>query len=70
MAYRFGTVVLWAAALGMGLGGCSTRAWYEGMKLSAENECQKQPPGAREDCLAKLNRKTYDAYEKERATVP
>jgi len=48
------------------LGGCTTQAWYAGMKISAENECNKQPPGAAADCLSRLNKKTYDEYEKER----
>ncbi len=56
--------------LALSLSACSTRSWYEGMKMGAENECQKQPPGAREDCLARLNKKTYDAYDKERARTP
>jgi hypothetical protein len=36
------------------LAGCTTRAWYEGAKASAESECRKQPPGG------------YEDYEKER----
>ena len=48
------------------LAGCTTQAWYAGVKISAENECNKQPPGAAADCLARLNKKTYEAYEKER----
>ncbi len=70
MTYRFCRVALLIASLFLGLGGCSTRSWFEGMKLSAENECQKQPPGAREDCLLKLNTMSYEAYEKERARAP
>jgi hypothetical protein len=50
------------------LGGCTTGAWYEGMKRGAENECYKQPPGASQECLERLNKKSYNAYEKERAT--
>lgn len=50
------------------LGGCTTQTWYEGVKISAENECNKQPPGAAADCLARLNRKPYEAYEKERTS--
>jgi len=38
--------------------------------VGAENDCNKQPPGAREDCLNRLNRQSYDRYEKERATRP
>ena len=48
------------------LGGCTTQAWYEGVKISAENECKKQPLGAATDCLSRLNRKTYDEYQKDR----
>lgn len=48
------------------IAGCTTQAWYEGMKQGAENDCNKQPPGAREQCLARLNKKTYDEYERER----
>ena len=53
-----------AAAL---IGGCTTQAWYEGMKQSAVNNCDKQPPGAREECLSRVNQKSYNDYEKERA---
>ena len=48
--------------------GCSTQAWYEGVKQGAVNQCNSQPPGAREDCLSRLNHKTYDTYNKERPT--
>jgi hypothetical protein len=49
------------------LGGCSTQAWYEGVKRSAEIECNKQPAGAIESCGSRVNKKTYDDYEKERS---
>lgn len=49
------------------IGGCTTQAWYEGMKQSAVNNCDKQPPGARDECLSRVNQKPYDDYEKERA---
>jgi len=48
------------------LAGCSTRAWYEGTRASAESECRRQPPGAYEDCMRRVNRQTYEDYEKER----
>lgn len=48
------------------LAGCSTRAWYEGARASAESECHRQPPGAYEDCMRRVNRQTYEDYEKER----
>ncbi|MBK9347216.1 MAG: hypothetical protein IPN06_12775 [Burkholderiales bacterium] len=51
------------------LGACSTEAWYEGAKRSAENQCRQQPPGAVEECLARVNKSRYDTYEKER-TAP
>ncbi|MBK7474184.1 MAG: hypothetical protein IPO58_00270 [Betaproteobacteria bacterium] len=55
----FATAMLAAA-------GCTTAAWYEGMKRSAENECRRQPADESERCLARLNKKTYEEYEKER----
>ncbi|MES2879784.1 MAG: hypothetical protein V4713_15325 [Pseudomonadota bacterium] len=70
MKNRFSPVVISIACLVLGSSGCSTASWYEGMKRSAENECEKQAPGAREDCLSRLNKKTYDSYEKERAARP
>ena len=54
-------LVLW-------LSGCTTQAWYEGVKMGAENECYKQPPGAVADCLARLNKKSHEEYEKERSS--
>jgi hypothetical protein len=48
------------------LPGCSSRAWYEGMRASAESECRKLPPGGYEDCMARVNRQSYEDYEKER----
>lgn len=52
------------------LSACSNQAWYEGFKVGAENDCNKQPPGAREDCLRRVNPQSYDSYEKERTTRP
>lgn len=46
---------------------CTSQAWYEGFKVRAENDCNKQPPGAREECLRRVNQQSYDSYEKERA---
>ena len=48
------------------LPGCSGRAWYEGARASAESECRKLPPGGYEDCMARVNRQSYEDYEKER----
>jgi uncharacterized lipoprotein len=49
------------------LAGCSTQAWYEGVRRGAENDCNRQAPGAAEQCRAGVTTKNYDAYEKERA---
>jgi len=53
----------------LGATGCSTEAWYAGMKHRAENECNQQPFGEREACLARVNKMPHDAYEKERAAA-
>lgn len=45
---------------------CSNRAWYEGMRARAESECRQLPPGGYEDCMARVNRQSYEDYEKER----
>jgi hypothetical protein len=50
----------------LSLAGCTAQAWYEGVKMGAENECNKQPPGATSDCLSRLNKKSHAQYEKER----
>ena len=47
-------------------GGCSTKAWYEGVRFSAQNECRRQPPGETESCLSRVNTMTYEAYERNR----
>jgi len=52
--------------LALMLGACSSQAWYQSLKTSAENECRKLPPGAYEDCMARTPQQTYDDYEKER----
>lgn len=45
---------------------CSTQAWYEGMKQSAELECQRQPAGSLQECRNRINRQDYGQYEKAR----
>ncbi|WP_295449667.1 hypothetical protein [uncultured Thiodictyon sp.] len=45
---------------------CTTEAWYEGVRTGAENECRNQPGSAAAECLSRLNKKTYQEYEKER----
>ena len=67
--HRLVTVLLVSHAA-MAVSGCAApaRAWFEGLQTSAQINCDKQPPGAREDCLARLNNMTYDAYDKARTT--
>ncbi len=48
------------------LPGCTARAWYEGGRAGTESECRKLPPGGYEDCMARVNRQSYEDYEKER----
>lgn len=74
MSYRsqpLNAIALVSTFLGLlvSLGGCSTEAWFEGAKRSAEHQCRQQPPGAQDECLARVNKSRYDQYEKER-TAP
>lgn len=48
--------------------GCTAKSWYEGGKQSAENNCRSQPPSQVDRCMDKLNKKTYQEYEKERSS--
>jgi hypothetical protein len=63
-----GLSTLLAFLIVIGLAGCTVQAWYESAKIAAQSECNKQPPGAAADCSVRLNKKTYDDYEKERAS--
>jgi hypothetical protein len=58
-------VLSFALAVGAAAG-CSTQAWYEGMKFNARNECNRQPPGETESCLRRVNTMTYEEYERNR----
>lgn len=46
---------------------CTTEAWYEGVKRSAEDNCRRQPASAADECLSRVNKQTYQEYEKERS---
>lgn len=48
------------------LTGCSTQAWYQGIQQSAAMDCNRQPADARERCLARINKESYDDYRKAR----
>lgn len=45
---------------------CSQRMWYEGLKQSHRNECNKEPPSAREECLKATSSDSYDEYQRKR----
>jgi len=47
--------------------GCSTGAWYEGVKSRAEHECRSQPGASADECLSRVNRQSYEDYEKARS---
>ncbi|MGI9218923.1 MAG: hypothetical protein ACR2JA_18240 [Hydrogenophaga sp.] len=57
------------AAFVIGLAGCSTQAWYESVRMGAESQCTRQPPGADRACRDRVNQKTYDEYEQERSDL-
>jgi hypothetical protein len=59
-------LALWLAIVLLAGGGCSTKAWYEGARFSAQNECRRQPPGETESCLSRVNTMTYEEYERNR----
>lgn len=46
--------------------GCTSQAWYESARVSAEAQCRRQPAGAYEACMARVNQKSYEDYHRER----
>ena len=46
------------------LSGCQN--FYEGGRISAEQQCRKLPPSEWDDCLGRINRQPYTEYEKVR----
>jgi PBP1b-binding outer membrane lipoprotein LpoB len=62
--------ILRLSALAFGsllLSGCTTEAWYEGVKRGAENQCRQAVPPDADQCLSRLNTRTYDDYSKARS---
>lgn len=55
--------------LALALAGCTSQAWYESARQSAALECQKQPAGAYEECMSRVNQKSYEDYRREREAV-
>lgn len=51
----------------LALQGCTYRAWFEGFKAQQRQECYKYAaPSERQSCLDRVNRMTYDEYERAR----
>lgn len=55
--------------------GCTTRAWYEGLREKQRQDCYRQTnDGGIERCLERVDAMTYDRYRAERtkgkSTVP
>ncbi|MGA9394897.1 MAG: hypothetical protein WCA83_00445 [Azonexus sp.] len=48
------------------LSGCTTEAWYEGVRRGAESQCRQSIPADAEQCLSRLNTRSYDEYNKAR----
>jgi len=47
--------------------GCSYRAWYDGLREAECQNCYKiESPTERQECLDKVNKTSYDQYQKER----
>ena len=47
------------------IGGCSTSAWQEGMRMQQEQQCYEMDGQAQVDCLESVDY-TVEEYEKER----
>ena len=45
---------------------CTQRTWYESVKQSHRNECNKAPPSEREECLKATTGDSYDEYQRKR----
>jgi hypothetical protein len=70
MNTRFVPFVVLVGCVAMAVAGCSTKAWYEGMRLRAQNDCRSQPSGEAEQCLSRVNTMTYEDYERKRLGPP
>ncbi|RJQ80189.1 MAG: hypothetical protein C4519_10635 [Desulfobacteraceae bacterium] len=47
--------------------GCTSRAWYEGLRDVQRQECYRiESAQERQECLDKANNTSYDRYEKDR----
>jgi hypothetical protein len=56
-----------AVVAALAFSGCSTRNWFEGTRESARQQCQATPDAsAGQECVERINRGSYEQYEKER----
>lgn len=48
------------------IAGCSSRAWYEGLRETERQNCYKKKNSTETlECLNKVNDMSYDQYQKE-----
>lgn len=47
--------------------GCTSAAWYESGKRSAELKCQGLPQAAYEECMSRAIQQSYDEYQRARS---
>ncbi len=59
-------LALWLLALA-NISGCSSQAWYEGLRTRAANECAQLPGSAYEDCMRRLPPQRYEDYASQRS---
>lgn len=53
--------------LGLAVGGCTSKAWYEGMREAGRQQCRQTPDtDAAKDCTDRIDRQGYEAYKSER----
>lgn len=64
---KINQLMITSILLTMVLASCTNKAWYEGAQEGARNNCRSQPQSEVEACMEKLNKKTYEEYEKESA---
>ena len=62
-------LAVWLLALAgsSGSSGCSSQAWYEGLRTRAANECAQLPGSAYEDCMRRLPPQRYEDYAGQRS---
>jgi hypothetical protein len=51
----------------LAVAGCATKQFYAATRAMAENDCRRQPPSETESCLARVNKMSYEEYERKRS---